>query len=463
MARRVKWARLSVLLAMLLASVLALLDAHGALSSGAGNARARVAAGCGGRPAPEATLVPDAALAEMRATALAVLPRAAGHPYEQGLVGTSNLWSDEQPRLFSAGGAGRRPGAFEVRWWALDAEGRMDDVVVDVLRFADPGKAALALALAADPRCHRAGSARAATLLAGARTLSWLNPDGAYEQDTLLARGRFLYRVADAPPDVGSYPVTEVLACSLPQAACVEGDLAAAGARAGAPAALRPDTSPGWPLTKAQATAYVRAVSLRPYDLSYMTEVQPAATRRAGSEQSYRAMCLPGAPSSAGAGRASPLFAFRRGLQQQTVQSAAVLMASDAAAARYVAAVRRIFAGPCARSFFRQALAAAARSRSRVRLGGLLVGPEQVRAPDTYTGTWPYRAAAGRVSFQVSFTTRRGRRLRLRYYAEGFLFAYRRALVQLSITSTGAPLPQANRRYLESVLVGRAEARWGSP
>jgi hypothetical protein len=481
MTRGVKWLRSSVLLALLLATVLALLDANGAIWSRTGSAQARVAKGCAGRLAPEAAFVPGDALRQMRGTALAALPRAAGDPYEQGLVGTPNLWSDDQPRLFQPGGRGTLPGAYEVRRWALNAEGRLDDVVVDLLRFANPAQAALALAVAADPRCHHAGSARAATLLVGARLLNWVNPDGAYEQDTLLATGPFLYRVADAPPGVGANAaqasrerdrvatVTQVLACSLPQAACVEGDLAAAGARAGAPAPLRVDTSPAWPDSAAQAAAYVRAVSLRPYDLAYMAAVQPAATRGVKAKQGSLDRCLAGAPSPAGAVEGtSPLFASHRGAQRQAVQSTALVLASEAAAARYVAGVKRAFEGPCARRFVRRAIRAAAlsfvaRSGARVRLGRFVVALQPAGAPDTYRGSWPYRAAATRVSFRALVTTGRGRRRSVTYYDEAFVFAYRRALVELSITSTGLPLPEADLTYLESVLVGRAEARWGRP
>jgi hypothetical protein len=482
MTRHAKWLRLSVLLALLLAAVLALLDAHGALSSSGGSPQARVARGCAGRLAPEAAFVHGAALQQMRAAALAALPQPAGNAYEQGLIGTPNLWTDGKPRLFLAPGVGATlSGAYEVRWWALDAEGRLDDIVVDLLRFANPAQAALALAVDTDARCHRAGSARAATLLAGGRLLNWVNPDGAYEQDTLLARGPFLYRVADAPPSVGAdaaqasrehdrvATVTQVLACSLPQANCAERKLAAAATEAGAPAPLRPDSSRAWPHSAAQAAAYVRGVSLRPYDLAYMAAVQPAAIRHVAAKQESPYTCLPGRPSSAGAVEGtSPLLASRRGTQAQAVQSTALLLASEAAAARYVVAVKSAFEGSCARTFVRRAIRSAARSfvarsGARIRLGRLVVNLQSAKAPDTYRGSWPYRAAATRVSFRAIVTTRRGLRLSVSDYYEGFAFAYRRALVELFITSTRLPLPEANLTYLESVLVGRAEAGWGRP
>jgi hypothetical protein len=198
-----------------------------------------------------------------------------------------------------------------------------------------------------------------------------------------------------------------------------------------------------------------------------MAAVQPAATRRVREQAESLDRCLPGAASPPGTLEGtSALFAARRGTQAQAVQSRALVLSSEAAAARYVAGVKSAFAGPCARRFVRYAIRGAARSfvarsGARVLLGRFVVVLQPARAPDTYRGSWPYRAAATRVSFRAIFSTRRRRRRSVTYYDESFVFAYRRALVELSITSTGLPLGEANLSYLESVLVGRAEARWG--
>ena len=69
----------------------------------------------------------------------------------------------------------------------------------------------------------------------GARALQWVNPDSAYQLDTLLVRGADLYRVDDVPPVTGTATagrahealeharaavVSDVLACGLPRAGC---------------------------------------------------------------------------------------------------------------------------------------------------------------------------------------------------------------------------------------------------
>jgi hypothetical protein len=466
------WLRLSVLLALLSVATLGLLDTHGLLSTSAGSGGATPERGCRGRMAPHLASVSPTALRQMQATALAVLPRQAGAPYEQGVIDVENLWSDNRPSPVAATGGGARHGAYEVRWWALDAEGRQDDVVVDVLAFGGSQQADLALAAAADPRCHGGAAGSAATLPPGARLLSWVNPDGANEQDALLVRGRFLYRVADAPPGVGGdlaqrarehdrvATLTEVLACSLPRAGCPAGALATAAASAGAPASPPQAETRSWPGSAAQAATYARA-SLRHTDLPYMAAVGPASGD-VRAQPAWFSRCLGDARSpSIIAGATSPRLGFRRRLVQQSAQSETVVLASEAAAARYVAAISRAFAGPCARNSYARALARARRSHPRLRLTQLQITPLPSAAPDSYRGSWPWRAVAVRVSVEALVTGRRGRVGRLSYSQAIFAFAYRRAVVELSITSTGAPVPEASRQYVESALVGLAQARWG--
>jgi hypothetical protein len=466
-----KWLRLVVLLTCLAASLLALLAQHGALWASTGSARAAGVGACAGRTAPQTAPASGAVLAQLRASVLGASPAQAGEPYEQGVVATANLWSDNRPRAGIGGG-------YEARWWALDSEGRLDDVVVDVLRFANAGDARRALSVAADPRCHRDGATAAATLPAGARLPGWLNPDGAWQQDTLLARGALLYRVSDSPPSVGAgastqqarervraSTVTQALACALPNANCPRGPLAALEARTGSPArASGASNARSWPRTAAQGSAYVRVVSLRPYDVPTMSELSPASRSGTLREPALLTRCMHAAPSTgAGVSASSPLFGAREGLWEWTAQSTTTLLASEQAAASYVAAVRTALAGACARRFYSDAATASRRSHPRVVLADLTLSQLALAAPDSYRGAWPYQPVGERASFKALITTRSRRRLRLSYFGEGFLFNYKRAIVALSLTATRAPIPQATLRYLESALVGRAEARWGRP
>ena len=460
------WLRLGLLLACMAAALVALVDQRGILWASGGSAQAGVVHGCAGRLAPQTALLGGVGRAQLRDAVLAASPAQAAGPYEQGAVGTPNLWSDNNPRPGAGGG-------YEARWWALDAEGRLDDVVVDVLRYASASQAQQALLAAADPRCHRRGKAAAAALPAGARLLGWQNPDNAWQQDTLFARAALLYRVSDAPPGVGAAEVvqqaregdrasavTQALACLLPRADCPQAPLAALEARAGTPAPVVDGASPTWPRTAAQGSAYVQAVSLHAYDVPYMSALRPAI-RAPLPEPALLGHCAHVPVTGTAIGARSPLFAVREGLSRWTAQSSATLLASEGAAASYVAAVRRALAGPCAKRFYTEAVARSQRSHPHARLDFAL-RPLALTAPQSYRRDWPYRPVGERLSLQAILTTHRQRRLRRFYVADLVVFAYRRALVELSVTTSGAPFPEANLRYLESVLVGRAEARWGA-
>ena len=93
----------------------------------------------------------------------------------------------------------------------------------------------------------------------------------------------------------------------------------------------------------------------------------------------------------------------------------------------------------------------------------LSITGEDAPRPSSYRGSWPYRATAVTTSVQFTYATGRGVRLQLRWYSEEFVFVFRRALVALTVTRTGAPLSANARAFLEGVLVGRAEANWGWP
>lgn len=475
-----RWAarsvRLGVLLTSLMLAILALMDSRGVLSGAAGSATGS-AAGCQGVGAPEASGLNAAGRARLRADALAVFADRTGRLYEQGVVRTANLWSDNQP-VPEAPGSSVARGGYEARWWALDPEGRQDDVVVDVLRYGDPGQARRALAVAADPRCHREGSATRAASPSGARGLSWINPDGAYQHDTLLARGPYLYRVSDAPPGTGRgragaaqaaierarvARATDVLACSLPLASCASGPLAGAAAAAGVPAYALSAAPRSWPSTPAQSAAYLRAVSVRPYDLPWMFQAAPASSSDASSGASGPPGCRSGATSRLrGPSATSPVLEFREHLTRQTVFSYGWMLASEAASANVLEAYQQAVSSGClGREYERRLARSKARGR-RVVLSHLVLTPLATPPPASYTGGWRYRATATRISVQALLRTRAGGTLRLRYYQETFIVAYRRALFTLAILSTGEPLSEASRRYLESALVGRAEARWGA-
>ena len=461
-----RWPRLGVLLVCLAAALAALLGQRGLLWSSSNSAQANVPAGCDGRMSPATQLASDSALAQLRAAALAATPAGTAAPYEQGTVGPANLWSDNQPRPVAGGG-------YEARWWALNAEGRTDDVVVDVLRFANAGQAQASLLAAADPRCHRQATAGAGALPAGARELAWLNPDGAWQRDTLLARGPLLYRVSDAPPGLAASEaaqlareaaraaaVTHALACLLPAAGCDRHTLAALAASVGSPAPA-PSAAVGWPRTVAQASAYVRAVQLRPYDLPYMTALPRSGRAGAAPAVTPSARCAHAAPAVGGlaVGASSPLFAMRPGRWRQSAWSRAALLGRDGAAADYMRALSRALAGACARRVLATDLARI--GGPRVRFADLHLTPLTPAAPESHRGRWAYRPVDERISVAVLLSTRRGRPLRRLLFIEIFAFAYRNAVVELEVTSKEAPLADANRRYLQSALVGRAEARWG--
>jgi hypothetical protein len=171
------------------------------------------------------------------------------------------------------------PAGYEVRWWALDRDGSEDDVVADVLEFATQRQAEDAFARAASTRCRRDGAAHVAHFPSGASNLFWVNPDNAQQWDVLLARGRRLYRVSDVPPEylltttppaqrslerLRAGSTVEVLACALPDAACRASAVSARATNL-ATLAARSSVQPSAPrsITRAQASAYSRAVNLR--------------------------------------------------------------------------------------------------------------------------------------------------------------------------------------------------------
>jgi hypothetical protein len=178
---------------------------------------------------PEVGQVAPNALGGLRDAVTRALPQRVGRLYEEGTVKAVVAWTDQEPAPPATSPHALRPAGYEMRWWAPNG----DDVVADVLVFASQSEAQRFVSAAASDRCRRQAKSGAAARPPEARNLSWLNPDGALQADVFLARGKRVYRIADAP--AGSSPeevrssgglarafaTIDVLACLLPSAHCV--------------------------------------------------------------------------------------------------------------------------------------------------------------------------------------------------------------------------------------------------
>ena len=452
--------RLAVLLGLLLACLFALLATRGIF---AGQASAGgVVTPCQGRIAPEVADVSSSVRATMGRDALTVLPAGIGRLYEEGTIATGNLWSENQPMRRVAGGG------FEARWWALDREGREDDVAVDVLRYASASQAHAVLVLASDAKCRHQSAGGSTAAPASGRLLHWTNPDHFYQQDLLFARGAVLYRVSDVPPGLGSLPaeaiqsererarlpsVVQALACSLPAAGCPTAVRAGSAAFAGPPARAIPALA-GAPQGAAHARVYALAVALRPYDLAGM-RVAAGAVAWSGASAVGTARAAGGCDPEASrlrpvAAATSPVFAYRAGRHRQLIYSFTAVLASEADAQRYLEGAFGPREQACILARYRALLA---RSRqSAVRSSQPTLQPLPTPRPPTYRGSWPYRAAAARIAFVLS-----GPRLSSAIHNEAFGFVFHRAVVVLTVTTSAEELSGETLDYLEEVLVGRAE------
>ncbi len=217
------------LLLWLLLACLAGLVAHLVLNTGGSGAPAAELTGaCAGQGAPQAVRVPPGDLGGLRAAVARVLPDRVGRLYEEGTIASEAVWTDSDPVGPTVDPGEPRPGGYEIRWWAPNG----DDLVADVLVFANPRSAARFLQLAAAPRCDHSSLAASAARPPLARNLAWTNPDDVAEADVFLARGSRVYRVADAPagqevrgqlatPSVSrALRSVDTLACLLPGAHC---------------------------------------------------------------------------------------------------------------------------------------------------------------------------------------------------------------------------------------------------
>jgi hypothetical protein len=467
--------RMAVLLACLAGAVFALLATNDVFSGGASSGEASEATGrCGGGALPEVAPVGAAGAASLRQAALGVFAARHGKIYEEGAVGSRNLFTDGEPRLENAA-VKQSGGGYEVRRWALDAEGRGDDVVVDALHFRDPEAARRALDFTVSERCRRSRSARPEAFPPGAWSLVWVNPDGAYQQDTLFVRGAELYRVSDVPPGTGSRMqdageharvalTTNALACALPLAGCNPATARGVAERAGLPASTGADPSARWPPDAARANAYVQAVAVHPDDVSYTRSV--AHARGAGLLESTPrtlAGCSRGSLPQAVASASSPLFIYGSGRERQSVESLTALFGNAGQAARLQAGFADALGDGCARLVLERRMHRLEATHPDVRFSDLRLSPLPAPGPDRYGDIAPELASAQRVSYVAAVGTPRGGFVRLHEYEEGFVLAYKRAVVELTIATAAKPLPQANRNYLERALLGRAVARWGAP
>jgi hypothetical protein len=469
-----------LLLAGLALAVLALLSVRGGLFDlGSGPAQARGAAfpvGCPGRGAPEVKSIPGADLAALRNAVSPIMPPRVGRVYEAGTITTSNLWSDGSPLRVSSlsSSANSVPAGYEMRWWALDREGNEDDVVADVLEYATERQAKDALARAASTHCRSGGAAHTARFPSGASNLFWVNPDKAEQWDVLFVRGRRLYRLADVPSE---YPpatgpaqralerrratsTVELLACALPNAACQASAVSARAtnlATLSAGSSVQPSTSR--PTTRAQARAYAHAVNLRGYDVPGMTQVAPEGLiDDRGSWEAFVRCTGELRSTHTVVSIHSPIFTYSDRLRFQSAYSSVAILPSERAADRYVAVLASARARACITHNYRRLLLGRAAERKSLRLGQIAAAPLLASAPTSYRGLGPYRGTGLRLTIQAGYTTRRGRRVKLPFYFEDFVFAYGRAVIGLSAESFLHPFMQANEQYLMRVLVGRAEA-----
>jgi hypothetical protein len=222
-SRRPWWTRLAGPLLLVLVALGAYLALSGGSGSGSGPS-------CLGRGSPEVRLVSAATLSPLRASVARVLPQRVGRLYEEGTVTAGVAFSDDSPSPPAVSPTARRPGGYEMRWWAPNG----DDVVADVFVFSGPHAAQHFLELASGARCRHSGRIGSAAHPPLARNLAWVNPDGFGQADVYLSRGDRVYRIADVPAGqrgtrgpsetLGrALQAVDALACLLPHAHCTVG------------------------------------------------------------------------------------------------------------------------------------------------------------------------------------------------------------------------------------------------
>jgi hypothetical protein len=258
---------------------------------------------------------------------------------------------------------------------------------------------------------------------------------------------------------------TDVLACGLPAARCGPA-VARTAAELGMPALARSAPPASWPATPAQAQRFLHALSLRAYDVPYMSAQAGAAGRRApgpvGDALQLVAGCARLPPGAVRARVSSPVYAVKTTEQHRSVRSFAWLLADESAAARAQARLMGALSGGCVQRGYRQRFRRLVRLHPDVLFGRPQLSPLPATRPEAYPSHEPYRASAERVSFEVLVRTRNTPPGVLLFYADVFAFAYRSAVVVLATATASRPLPDEERAYLESALAGRAVANWGA-
>jgi hypothetical protein len=226
--------RLALLMLCLGAASVGLLVSRTSVLSAVGLGHGSGAAGasnwCVPDGLPEPAGVGLGRLVELRAALLAATPRASRR-YAAGIVSPADMWSDDVPQTLRAtrSSAGGWPAGYELRWWTPSF-----DKVADVFVFSGPRQARAFFELAAGARCHGSGARWPVTVPLGARGLSWVNPDGAPQEDVFLLRGVRVYRVGVVrlarTPTVArrvDFEFAQALACGLPAAGCFSSALPA--------------------------------------------------------------------------------------------------------------------------------------------------------------------------------------------------------------------------------------------
>jgi hypothetical protein len=227
--------RLSVLLACLGIAILALLARNGSSSTSAH--RVIVARPC--TPAtPPLAEASWSALESLRRQLLTAMAPLAPTRYVYGTAAPEAAWLDtpaSKPSLTRLPD-GLWPASYEMRSWTVDPQRRsvQEDIGAEVFVFADAAQADSFFVEASSAYCHRDGVEGSASSPPQARTLTWINPDNAAQEDVFIQRGPRVYRIGVVRPKQDLAPATErqagleraaQIACALEDAGCTRSAL----------------------------------------------------------------------------------------------------------------------------------------------------------------------------------------------------------------------------------------------
>jgi len=200
-------------------------------------------------------------------------------------------------------------------------------------------------------------------------------------------------------------------------------------------------------------------VNLRGYDVPEMTPVtREGTTENLGYWDAFVRCTGERRSTHAVVAIQSPTFRYQGRLEGRFVYSIMAVFPSEANADRYLAVLASARARTCVTRSYDRRLLRRRSQRHLLRVGRIAAGPLPAPAPASYRGLGPYRGTGLRLTIPISYTTRRGRRVQLHSYLEGFAFAYGPAVIGLAAESEFRPFARADEQYLMSKLVGRAEA-----